>query len=349
MNRVSVINRQTSKGKCMRTLLLLLTLCLGTSYCHAQFGQVQFIHNTHDAGLVDVYVDDVRLLDDLDFRTATSFVSVPPGTHKMDLVAGTAENNDTVLWSGALSVVTDAAYVVAWHGPASALEVVTADNIRLEAQTDDTEFFIIHGAPNLGPADLRLIDPVNKIDIIGLLANNIDFGAVSSYQSLPSSGQIIEITNATNTTWYESYFMDLRGLGGQSFVLLLSGPGTNSGDGFYLMAVSTEGNVMLGSIEEVGLAREDAAEQPKAFVLQGNYPNPFSTETRIDLTLAQASPVHLTIYDALGRDVAELVRENLPAGRHEVLFEAEDLPSGVYFYRLKAGSYQTSGRMVLIR
>ncbi len=81
----------------MRMLMLLLTVCLGTSYCHAQSGLVQFIHNSHDAGLVDFYVDDTRLLDDLDFRTATPFVSVPHGAHKVDIVAGGAADNSTVI------------------------------------------------------------------------------------------------------------------------------------------------------------------------------------------------------------------------------------------------------------
>ena len=96
-------------------------------------------------------------------------------------------------------------------------------------------------------------------------------------------------------------------------------------------------------------ATEDIAEIPFDFVLEPNYPNPFNSSTRIRYALPQQAPVRLAVYDLQGRLVEVLVERDQPAGRHEVIFEAGALPSGGYFYRLEAGSFRASGRMVLVK
>lgn len=79
------------------------------------------------------------------------------------------------------------------------------------------------------------------------------------------------------------------------------------------------------------------------------YPNPFNPVTTIEYALPEAGPVHLVIYDVLGREVAVLVDGVQAAGRHRVQFEASDLPSGVYLYRLEAGRYVETSTMTLLR
>ncbi len=98
-----------------------------------------------------------------------------------------------------------------------------------------------------------------------------------------------------------------------------------------------------------GVATEEAAEIPAAFVLDQNYPNPFNPSTRIGYGLAHRSPVHLSVYDARGRLVALLVKADQAAGWHEVTFETGALPSGVYFYRLEAGHFRAVRQMLLLR
>ncbi len=88
---------------------------------------------------------------------------------------------------------------------------------------------------------------------------------------------------------------------------------------------------------------------PAQFVLEGNYPNPFNPQTTITYSLPQTTEVHLGVYDALGREVTVLADGMQPAGRHEVVFEAVDLPSGVYLYRLVASGQVRTGRMVLLK
>jgi len=75
---------------------------------------------------------------------------------------------------------------------------------------------------------------------------------------------------------------------------------------------------------------------PKAFSLEQNYPNPFNPGTKIKFSLAADSKVTLTVFDVLGQEVANLIRGNLAAGSHEIYFNASNINSGVYFYRIDA-------------
>ena len=84
------------------------------------------------------------------------------------------------------------------------------------------------------------------------------------------------------------------------------------------------------------------------FVLLQNYPNPFNPSTEITFRLPTAAHVTLKIYDLIGREVATLVDGQLPAGAHLRRWNAEGLPSGVYFYRLQAGTFTATKRLILL-
>jgi len=80
-----------------------------------------------------------------------------------------------------------------------------------------------------------------------------------------------------------------------------------------------------------------------------NYPNPFNPETKIGYTLKSATSVKITVYDKLGREVVVLVDESQSEGSHEVSFSASNLPSGVYFYRIKTNEAVEVRKMVLAK
>ncbi len=88
---------------------------------------------------------------------------------------------------------------------------------------------------------------------------------------------------------------------------------------------------------------------PKRFSLDQNYPNPFNPATRIRYALPEPASARLTIYDVLGREVSLLVDRQQAAGVYEVTFEAGDLPSGVYFYRLVTGPFSEIRQMLLVK
>ncbi len=88
---------------------------------------------------------------------------------------------------------------------------------------------------------------------------------------------------------------------------------------------------------------------PTKFKLEQNYPNPFNPSTNINFSIPKPGNVKLSVFDVLGREVETLVNEQLSAGTYKVDFNASHLPSGLYFYRLSAGSFTETRRMVLVK
>jgi pectate lyase len=94
---------------------------------------------------------------------------------------------------------------------------------------------------------------------------------------------------------------------------------------------------------------DKAATIPAKFALGQNYPNPFNPKTVISYELPVVSRVSLKVYDVLGREVATLVNGIEQAGSHSATFDASDLASGIYFYRIVAGDYTQARKLVLLR
>ena len=88
---------------------------------------------------------------------------------------------------------------------------------------------------------------------------------------------------------------------------------------------------------------------PNVFDLHQNYPNPFNQSTVISYQLPVGSNVSLKIYDILGKEVGTLVNENKEAGYYETKFDGSELASGMYIYRLTAGSYISTKKMLMIK
>lgn len=85
------------------------------------------------------------------------------------------------------------------------------------------------------------------------------------------------------------------------------------------------------------------------YKLHQNYPNPFNPSTSITFDIVKTSDVKLIVYDALGREVSELVNERLSNGSYRVNFDAPNLTSGVYFYKLSAGDFSETKSMVFVK
>jgi hypothetical protein len=103
--------------------------------------------------------------------------------------------------------------------------------------------------------------------------------------------------------------------------------------------------VTVEATQDVGRVRGT----PQHYILENNYPNPFNPSTEITYALPKQSTVVLRIYDILSREVATLVNEKKQAGEYTVEWKATNVPSGVYFYRLIAGYFVQTKKMVLTR
>jgi len=89
--------------------------------------------------------------------------------------------------------------------------------------------------------------------------------------------------------------------------------------------------------------------QPITYKLNQNFPNPFNPATEIQFSIAKNSNVELSVYNVMGQEVARLLDRPMNAGYHTVTFDASDLSSGVYFYKLKAGDFEKSMKMILVK
>ena len=88
---------------------------------------------------------------------------------------------------------------------------------------------------------------------------------------------------------------------------------------------------------------------PADFRLEQNYPNPFNPTTEIRYQTSEVSHVTLKVFDVVGREVATLVNENLNAGSYAAKFTGNNFASGVYFYKLQAGSFVSTKKMILTK
>jgi len=128
---------------------------------------------------------------------------------------------------------------------------------------------------------------------------------------------------------------------------LLAGPDTKQ---YPLVATDTirinlSGNCTTDNEMSVG----NQEEIPTDYSLLQNYPNPFNPTTKIEYSLPEASMVKLAVYNNLGQEVASLVNEYKAAGKYIADFNANNLPSGMYFYKLQSGNFNSMKKMMLIK
>jgi hypothetical protein len=147
----------------------------------------------------------------------------------------------------------------------------------------------------------------------------------------------------SNNVWTE-YKYDLTPLAGQTICL-----------GFrYWMNTSVNGlwvnidDIFVGNRNPIGI-QPISNEVPKKFELKQNYPNPFNPVTNIEFSIPKSNFVNLVIFNSIGQEVATLVNQDMKPGSYRYDFNASGLPSGSYFYRLTAGDFVQTNKMILVK
>ena len=168
-------------------------------------------------------------------------------------------------------------------------------------------------------------------------ANAMDFGNASNGVLVGNQGSIVQTTDG-GFTWTTSP--------GQTN-LTLYGVHCNA-DGINAWIVGDQGLLMQHNNTVTAIPHENEI-VPENFYLHQNYPNPFNPTTKIKFDLPRGSYVQLIIYDALGREINEIVNENLQAGVYERNFDAFSLPSGIYFYKLISNDFSETKKMLLLK
>jgi hypothetical protein len=151
------------------------------------------------------------------------------------------------------------------------------------------------------------------------------------------------VSHDTDNVWEEFKF-DLSSLAGQTIFVCFR----------YYMNTTVDGlwcnidDIFVGNHSAIGI-QPISGNVPKVFALRQNYPNPFNPVTNIEFDLPKAEFVNLVVFNTLGQEVKTLVNETKPAGSYRVDFDASGLPSGAYFYRITAGDFVQTNKMMLVK
>ncbi len=342
------------------------------SYIAPTTARLQIIHNAADpiANEVDIYVNGNLLLDNFGFRTATPYVDVPAGVLlNIGVAPETSTSVSDTIKNFAVSFEGGKTYVAMANGVVNTSDFASNPNGRdiaftLFAKADAREqanynnkvdLFAVHGSTDAPAVNIRAL--------FGLSLSNIAYGDISNYVSLPSSRNWVIIYTTNPFQLVGVYNADLRTLGGSSAVVFASGflnPSANqNGESFGVFVALANGavvqlpkilgkeaddymNKILGEYGEIVEVKE--------YNLDQNYPNPFNPSTRIAFSIPNNANVTLKVYDILGTEVAELIsNEQKAAGRYEVNFDASRLASGTYIYKLQAGDFVQTKKMILLK
>jgi len=323
--------------------------------------RLQVIHNAADpaAASVDVYLNGTKLLDNFGFRQATPFIDAPAGTPINVGVAGgnsstaadTLKNFSLTLTPGdtyvalANGVLNPANFAVNPNGKNRAFTLFIQPVAREKAlDTTKVEFFAVHGA-----TDAPIVDVVARG--VATLVNNAAYGDITGYLAVPPASYTLDVKDSSGSVTVASFAADLSGLRKGSAVVFASGfltPSANqNGPAFGLFAALANGTVVaLGVVTSVS-QQSDLA--PQMYELSQNYPNPFNPSTQITFSVPKEGLAKLVVFNALGQEVATLADGAYAPGTYRVDFNAAGLPSGAYFYRVQAGDYTATKKMVLMK
>jgi len=178
----------------------------------------------------------------------------------------------------------------------------------------------------------------HAISSLALAGTNL-FAGLPAYGRNPNNGRGVYQSTDSGATWAAAN----TGLADKDVTALVVS-GTNlfagtSGTGVWMRPLSE----MVTSVDIT------SGESPREHSLLQTYPNPFNPSTTIRYGLPNPSHVTLTVFNSLGQQVAQLVNGEMEAGYHEVKFDASGLSSAIYFYRLRAGDFVETKRLMLLR
>ena len=211
--------------------------------------------------------------------------------------------------------------------------------------TNNVEFFVLHGSTDAPAVDILAQG-------VGILVQNVFYGDISDYISVPPASYSLDITPAgENNTIVTSLNADLSGLKGNVATVFASGflntTANKDGAAFGIFAALANGTVVqFGTLTGV---ENSSNSIPTSFNLKQNFPNPFNPTTKIVYSIPKSSDVSLKVFNVLGQEVATLVNQQQNAGFYSVNFDAGSLASGIYIYRIQAGSFVSTKKMTLLK
>jgi hypothetical protein len=207
---------------------------------------------------------------------------------------------------------------------------VQAKNVAGSSPWSDSNFTII-----LAPTDLVLQrNALNEITLTWNDNSTVEDGyVIERKQSPQTSFTVLDTLERSGNT-----YVDKKAELSQTYTYRIKAyKGSAESD------YSNEASLTLVGVEE------EKEEIPTEYSISQNYPNPFNPTTRIKFALPKTALTKLTIYDLLGREIQILINRELEAGYHEIAVDANNLPSGVYFYGIQSGDFIQTKKLILMK
>ncbi len=325
----------------------------------ASMARAQLIHNMSDPAVevVDVYIGDELIAAGLEYQHGTDLLTLPGGTaHELRLLPADGTPDAEPLLTVPVTLGATETYVLVLQGVTdpdayernpdgfdTALSVALKPDALLQARdAADVDVFVAQGVIDAGGVTVSMQGIGGPALALGV---DLDYGAVSGYQSVPP-GLYQMVIDADGQSY--RYKLDVSDHAGEAITLLLSGfLDAAQQNRPHPAVVLSDGQAATSLI--VAVDTEGVAELPDAFSLSAAYPNPFNPATSLDLTLAAPGEVTVAVYDLLGRRVATLHEGLLPVGTHALRFDAAGLSSGTYFVRATGAHTQQLRAVSLLK
>lgn len=243
---------------------ILLTALMGAgifSLAQSQNARLQVIHNSADAAAatVDVYADAVLLFDDVDFRNASPFINVIPGTYLVGIAPGNSTDANDTIYAQSVTLQANDTYVAVANGIVSATGYSPATPFNIDIysmgqetsnQAGNTDVLICHGSTDA--PEVKVVDVTNplNLDASNVLVGSASYGDFAGYLELPNADYNIQVRTMDNSTVqeYEAPLQTL-GLNNGAAVVVASGfldPSANSGgDAFGLYVALPAGGALV--------------------------------------------------------------------------------------------------------
>ena len=206
---------------------------------------LQLIHNVAGAD-IDVYLDGGQLLDDWRFQSATGFSDLDAGGHTLAITDAADADAGSPLVTLEFDFEAGTSNQIIAYGSLEEVRLAAVEDVRTSENDDGSVgLYLAHGARNLGPVALRVLDPDQDNVVQLVLADSIGYGDVGGYHTLEARAFNIEVARPLGGPVLEVYSLDFSDAAGQALSLGISGAGTSAAEGLTLMGVLPSGDVLL--------------------------------------------------------------------------------------------------------
>jgi hypothetical protein len=311
--------------------------------------RVQVIHNSADlaAAEVDVWLNDVLLIDNFAFRTSTPFIDAPAGEEfTIAIQPPTSTGPEDPLWSQNYTLEGGAKYVLIANGivsptgydPVQPFDIYVYDAGREIASDDmNTDVLVFHGS-----TDAPTVDIWETAFVGGPIIDDLMYGDFEDYLELGTNDYVLEIRDETGSAVVAAYLAPLASLEleGQAISVLASGflnPANNSnGPAFGLWVSLAGGGELIPLSIAVSVEEEETITESALNV----YPNPARGYVNVSYTITKDERVSFEVYNLLGNKVLESGQGYQGAGSYTEQLNLPGLPEGMYLLKIQAGDQQ---------